>query len=119
MLTPPIMKHMRFGPVAALALAAAVLGSTGAAHAARAEPMDLETEHMATLAKEKVKQSRETRRGDSAGDSSGARSSRGSDQCGHLDIANDDGRQSARERMRDRDKTVIVAGPVINAARCR
>ena len=91
------------------------------ATAAQSQPYDLGPGLSAKLAKEKLKQRGPRRRssdygtrnsGDGAGDGA----------CGQVDIGNSNSsgqRQSAAQRFRERNKTVIVTGPVINAARCR
>ncbi len=106
------------GAIAAIGFAAS-LSAPLPANAAQSQPYDLDPGLAAKLAKEKVKQRGPRRRsadygsrnsGDGAGDGA----------CGQVDIGNSSGgAQTAAERFRERNRTVIVTGPVINAARCR
>ena len=91
------------------------------ATAAQSMPYDLDPGLAAKLAKEKVKQRGPRRRSSHYG-SRNSGSNAGSDNCGQVDIGNSNSngrRQTAAERFRERNRTVIVTGPVINAARCR
>ncbi|MFK7967464.1 MAG: hypothetical protein AB8C46_26170 [Burkholderiaceae bacterium] len=93
------------------------------ATAAQSMPYDLDPGLAAKLAKEKVKQRGPRRRSAHYGSrNSGSNAGGGSDGCGQVDIGNSNSsgqRQTAAERFRERNRTVIVTGPVINAARCR
>lgn len=85
----------------------------GGAWAASAESLDLDPNLAAKVGKEKLKASNQALRNPSpggAGDSS---------NCGQVDIGNDSGPKSASQRLNPRDKTIVITGPVINAARCR
>jgi len=91
------------------------------ATAAQSMPYDLDPGLAAKLAKEKVKQRGPRRRSADYG-SRNSGGNAGSDNCGQVDIGNSNSsgqRQTAAERFRERNRTVIVTGPVINAARCR
>ncbi len=106
-----------------VAVVLVVLGGAGAAPtsamAADSEPNEeLGPGLRSLIAKEKIRQ-RTGPRG------SEPRNFRGGvnrdDECGTVDIGNSSevrGR-SARERVNPREQTVIVTGPVVNAARCR
>ena len=88
------------------------------AHAAESEPNeDLTPDLKALIAKERIRQ----RTGPRGAESRNPRVDNDSQNCGTVDIGNSQearGR-SARERMNPRQQTVIVTGPVVNAARCR
>ena len=88
------------------------------AHAAESEPNeDLTPDLKALIAKERIRQ----RTGPRGAESRNPRVANDSQNCGSVDIGNSQearGR-SARERMNPRQQTVIVTGPVVNAARCR
>lgn len=88
------------------------------AHAAESEPNeDLTPDLKALIAKERIRQ----RTGPRGAESRNPRVANDSQNCGSVDIGNSTearGR-SARERMNPREQTVIVTGPVVNAARCR
>ena len=90
------------------------------ATAAQSMPYDLDPGLAAKLAKEKVKQRGPRRRSADYG-SRNSGGNAGSDNCGSVDIGNSNNnrRMTAAERFRERNRTVIVTGPVINAARCR
>jgi len=91
------------------------------ATAAQSVPYDLGPGMAAKLAKEKVKQRGPRRRSADYG-SRNSGSNADSAGCGQVDIGNSSSngqRQTAAERFRERNRTVIVTGPVINAARCR
>jgi len=97
-----------------VALSLPVAGS-----AAQSTTLDFDPGLAAKLAKEKVKQRGPRRR---SSDQDGGRSGDDEDECGTVNIGNsgnNGGRQSAAQRFRERNRTVIVTGPVINAARCR
>jgi hypothetical protein len=68
------------------------------------------------VAREKIKQRGSSRRNSS-------RLDQGADSdaaCGSVDIGNNTSdSRSARNRVNPRETTVIVTGPVINAARCK
>jgi hypothetical protein len=107
--------------LARLALAALVGGSIGAialpASAAEAEPLDLDPNLQALIAREKIKQRGTTRRTDAR---FGQRQDdRQDSNCGSVDIGNANTDRSARNRVNPRDTTVIVTGPIVNAARCK
>lgn len=90
------------------------------ATAAQSMPYDLDPGLAAKLAKEKVKQRGPRRRSSHYGTRNSGGGA-GDGACGQVDIGNSNsgGRQTAAERFRERNRTVIVTGPVINAARCR
>lgn len=99
----------------------ALLGTPVPANAAQSIPYDLDPGMAAKLAKEKVKQRGPRRRSSDYGSRNSADSAT-PDTCGQVDIGNSGStgqRQSAAQRFRQRNQTVIVTGPVINAARCR
>lgn len=100
------------GSVLAIAAIAAMVSAT--ANAASAEPSGLDPELAAKVARERLKQSQ---RGAQSGNGKGGG---GDSSCGQVDIGNDNPNdRSAASRLNQRSKTVIVTGPVINAARCR
>jgi hypothetical protein len=109
-------------PVAGLFAAVVLVGTLMApvdTRAAGSEPNeDLGPELRSLIAKERIRQ-RSGPRG------SEPRNFRGgvdtSQDCGSVDIGNSaEARgRSARERVNPRQQTVIVTGPVVNAARCR
>jgi hypothetical protein len=80
--------------------------------AASSEPHDIDPEYASKVARERLKQRQQMsmRGGAAAGNN---------DQCGQVDIGNQDGKPSAGRRVNPRETTVIITGPVINAARCR
>jgi len=85
--------------------------------AADAEPIDLDPNLQALVAREKIKQRGATRRTDAR---RGLQENGDDSKCGSVDIGNStDDSRSARNRVNPRDTTVIVTGPVINAARCK
>lgn len=88
------------------------------ASAADSEPLDLDPNHQALVAREKIKQRGATRRTDAR---RGLQDNGNNDaNCGSVDIGNNTNEsRSARGRVNPRDTTVIVTGPVINAARCK
>lgn len=109
--------HRTIGKALAALAAAAIVATSGTAHAASADPTGLDPEVAAKVAREKIKQ---TQRGaqfrDGGGDAGGGRN----DKCGQVDIGNDNSKdRSAASRLNERSRTVVVTGPVINAARCR
>ncbi|MFN9773390.1 MAG: hypothetical protein ACK54X_12330 [Burkholderiales bacterium] len=108
------MNLKRWIPTVRAALAVATLGAVaGTALAATAEPSGLDPELAAKVARERAKQNR---RGAELGDAGG--NDKGG--CGQVDIGNDNSKdRSAASRVIERNRTVIVTGPVINAARCR
>lgn len=101
-----------------LVLALSVAAPVPAA-AAEAEILDLDPNHQAMVARQKLKDRGQTRRSDAR--LGQGRNGGGDDsQCGSVDIGNkNNNNQSARNRVNPRDTTVIVTGPVINTARCR
>lgn len=122
------MKHdpaSRHGParsLARIALAVLIGGAVGAvpllASAADSEPLDLDPNLQALVAREKIKQRGATRRTDARAGLQ--QNGRQDSNCGSVDIGNNaSDSRSARSRVNPRDTTVIVTGPVINAARCK
>jgi hypothetical protein len=113
------------GPAGILARLAAVTllaGTIGAVpllvSAADSEPLDLDPNLQALVAREKIKQRGATRRTDARA----GLQNNGNNQnanCGSVDIGNATNDRSARNRVNPRDSTVIVTGPVVNAARCK
>ncbi len=107
--------HIRAMQAAVLAVSVAIAslpGITTAAHAAQAEILELSPDLQSKVARERIKQ-RGPRRGTGNNDSD-------SENCGQVDIGNNNkANNSARNRVNPRGQTVIVTGPVINAARCR
>jgi hypothetical protein len=100
---------------------AAVIGAIVpcTAAAADSDPLDLDPNHQALVAREKIKQRGATRRTDAR---QGLQQDGKDSNCGSVDIGNGNGNgdsRSARNRVNPRDSTVIVTGPVINAARCK
>jgi hypothetical protein len=100
---------------------AALVGTIGSFHlpgfTADAEPVDLDPNHQALVAREKIKQRGATRRTDAR---RGLQQNGNDADCGTVDIGNNTAdSRSARGRVNPRDTTVIVTGPVINAARCK
>ena len=90
-----------------------------AAHAADSEPNeDLGPELRSLIAKEKIRQRTGPRGSEPRNFRGGVDTSQ---DCGSVDIGNtaEARGRSARERMNPREQTVIVTGPVVNAARCR
>lgn len=76
-------------------------------YAANADPLDIDPDLAAKVAREKLKQ----RQGkDAAGKKKG--------DCGKIDIGNTDNSKSASQRVAPKEKTVIITGPVINATKC-
>jgi hypothetical protein len=104
-----------------LAVAALVGGIGGVpilVSAAESDPLDLDPNHQALVAREKIKQRGATRRTDAR---LGQQRNGQDSNCGSVDIGNSNNSdsRSARSRVNPRDTTVIVTGPVINAARCK
>jgi hypothetical protein len=101
--------------ILALTLVAAILAASAvpapAQNRARSEVLDLEEKDRALVAKEGVKQRREQ------GNMS-RKSGKGDPNCGSVDIGNDNDKKGS-SRIAERQKTVIVTGPVINTANCR
>jgi hypothetical protein len=100
---------------------ASLVGVIGSLHlpvlAADSEPIDLDPNHQALVAREKIKQRGASRRTDAR---RGLQQNGGDASCGTVDIGNNtEDSRSARGRVNPRDTTVIVTGPVINAARCK
>ncbi|MGB7182826.1 MAG: hypothetical protein WA888_24060 [Burkholderiaceae bacterium] len=98
----------------ALAFVALVSGNSifSDARAASSEVSDLEPKLQAQVARQKIKQ-RSPRSSNSAGRFNST------DDCGAVNIANNDNDKSARSRINPRNTTIVVTGPVINAAKCR
>ena len=87
-------------------------------HAASSEPIDLDPELQALVARSKIQQRGANRLEQGRADRSN-RDSR-DDQCGSVDIGNNTSdSRTARGRLNPRTTNVIVTGPVINTARCR
>jgi hypothetical protein len=85
--------------------------------AVNAEPMDLDVETLATISKEKSKTSTIA-----DGMKAGRDKVPGSqDQCGQVNIANQNNNQSNSgiQNMLGKQQTVVVQGPVINMANCK
>ena len=100
---------------------AALIGGIGGVpivvSAADSDPLDLDPNHQALVAREKIKQRGATRRTDAR---QGQQRNGQDSNCGSVDIGNNNSdSRSARNRVNPRDSTVIVTGPVINAARCK
>jgi len=100
---------------------ASLIGAIGSFHlpgsAAESDPLDLDPNHQALVAREKIKQRGATRRTDAR---RGLQQNGNDSNCGSVDIGNNiEDSRSARGRVNPRDTTVIVTGPVINAARCK
>jgi hypothetical protein len=98
-----------------------LVGTIGSFHlpafSADSDPLDLDPNHQALVAREKIKQRGATRRTDAR---RGQQQDGNDTNCGSVDIGNStDDSRSARSRVNPRDTTVIVTGPVINAARCK
>lgn len=102
-----------------LILAAAVLAITAvpaeAQNRARADVVDLEDKDRALVAKEGLKQRRDQSNMARKG---GGKDAKSGSNCGSVDIGNDDDKKGS-SRIAERQKTVIVTGPVINTANCR
>lgn len=86
--------------------------------AADSEPLDLDPNLQALVAREKIKQRGATRRTDARAGLQGGGNQQNAN-CGSVDIGNATNDRSARNRVNPRDTTVIVTGPVVNAARCK
>ncbi|MEZ5739507.1 MAG: hypothetical protein R3E68_08660 [Burkholderiaceae bacterium] len=101
----------------ALALLVAItVPAVPSANAASSEILDLDPRDQALLAKEKVKQRGPNRLNRSFTNFNEANHS---NNCGNVDIGNQQQQNSARNQLNPRQSTVIVTGPVINAANCR
>lgn len=98
------------GVLAVLSLAHAV--PAAAQGRASAEIVDMEEKERALLAKESLKQKRDTRQG-------GKKGSNSDSDCGSVDIGNDNSNQRGSNRIAERQKTVIVTGNIINTAKCK
>jgi len=114
--------RVRAGALGRLAAVTLLVGSIGAVpllvSAAESEPLDLDPNLQALVAREKIKQRGATRRTDARA----GLQNNGNQQnanCGSVDIGNAANDRSARNRVNPRDTTVIVTGPVVNAARCK
>ncbi len=95
---------------ALLATAVASLGNT--AHAASAEPLDIEPEFLAKLAKEKAKATAESRAAANASKKD-QRNAQSAADCGAIAIGNVVG--NGRIGFGPTDVNVIIVGDVINA----
>jgi hypothetical protein len=115
---PPRVSRHRLLPRLVLgSLMAAIASAHLAGFAAESEPLDLDPNHQALVAREKIKQRGATRRTDAR---RGLQDNGNDANCGTVDIGNNTSdSRSARGRVNPRDTTVIVTGPVINAARCK
>lgn len=89
-----------------LLLASPLLHTT--AYGASADPVDIDPDLAAKVAREKLKQ----RQAQQSGDAKKTKS-----ECGKVDIGNTDNSKSA-DKVNSKEKTVIITGPVINAAKC-
>ena len=96
-----------------VSVSAGVLAPLPEAKAASATIFEVDPSLQSRIAREKVKQ-RGPRRGSRPG---GARGN--SDNCGQVDIGNNNNNRNARSRTNPRVNITVVQGPVINAARCR
>jgi hypothetical protein len=90
-------------------------GALPAAHAAKAEIADIDEDLRASIQKEKVKQHKA--RADQRSKNSGGNSGQNS-ECGHVDIGNTDNSKGS-SAVSQREKTVVITGPVINATNCK
>ena len=103
--------------LAAVALLVAIGAVPNIVSAAESDPLDLDPNLQALVAREKIKQRGATRRTDAR---QGQQKTGQDSNCGSVDIGNNTNEsRSARNRVNPRDSTVIVTGPVINAARCK
>jgi len=101
----------------ALTLTIAAIGIPSISRAAESDPLDLDPNHQALVARERIKQRGATRRTDAR---QGLQQNGQDSNCGSVDIGNSNNdSRSARSRVNPRDTTVVVTGPVINAARCK
>ncbi len=100
---------------ATLAIAALLVG-TAPLHAATTEPMDIDPDMQAKVAREKAKARYE--RGVKNTDTRNKRDNDSSD-CGSINIGNSDDEQKGSRKIAPREKNVIITGPVINAGNCR
>ena len=114
MITKTIRSNLTVSTVAAVVLlASGQFFAVPSAHAASSEIFDVDPSMQARIAREKIKQ-RGPRRGARQGDGSS-----NSDNCGQVDIGNNNTQRNARSRVNPRVNITVVQGPVINAARCR
>jgi hypothetical protein len=97
--------------VLALCLLAAYLPAHAQSRAS-AEAVDMDEKDRALVAKEGLKQKR-----DSQGGKGGKKGS--NSQCGQVDIGNDSSSKKGSAAIADRQKTVIITGNVINTANCK
>jgi hypothetical protein len=88
-------------------------------HAASADPMDIDPNLQAKIAREKLKQTRGAGGSNMENGMSNMGNSNKNSGCGQVDIGNSDSSQKGSRAMSQREKTVIVTGPVINATKCR
>lgn len=103
--------------LAVVALLVAIGAVPNIVSAAESDPLDLDPNLQALVAREKIKQRGATRRTDAR---QGQQRTGQDSKCGSVDIGNNTNEsRSARNRVNPRDSTVIVTGPVINAARCK
>lgn len=80
-------------------------------YCANSDILDVDPGLQAKIAREKLKQTRASSGGDAGGASNNG--------CGQIDIGNDDSSKRGSNQVSQRDKTVIVTGPVINATKCQ
>lgn len=95
--------------VVSIAISVGLAGVTTNSFAASSEVTDLDAKLSAKVARQRIKQ-RSPRQGKERGANS---------ECGNVEIGNNNSDRSARSRVNPRDNTVIVTGPIINAANCR
>lgn len=103
------MRTTRILSIIAFALATVAAGHT---YAADAEPMDLDADLLAKIAKEKIK-SKVGVKSTSVGTADQLNQS---NTCGAVDIGNVAG---PKPGLLPKDNTVIVTGDVINTAKCK
>lgn len=82
---------------------------------AKSDILDMEDKDRALVAKEGIKQRRETAGMKRDGQSASKGSNPG---CGQVDIGNSSNNKGS-SRINERQTTVIVTGPIINTANCR
>ena len=107
------MRPSSFAAALTLCLIAAVGSPVLAQQKARSETLDMEDKDRALVAKESVKQRRDSKA--NAGKSGGGSNA----QCGSVDIGNDSKDKKGSSQIAERQKTVIVTGNVINTANCK
>lgn len=110
------MRRFAVLTIVALACASAGLQTASAQNRARSDALDMEDKDRALVSKESVKAMRDKRNNDRQNRNN--RSSGGGDDCGKVDIGNDDDKKGS-SRIAERQKTVIITGNIINNANCR